>query len=140
MATSTMGYTTRTTARPRMARPVTVAGAVAAAAAVWALAVPVLGVHLLVRFGSGAPQTVGIELVVGASLLGSLLGWGFLAILERRTPRARAVWTRVAIGVLLASLSLPLSAATTNPARAALVLMHLAVAAVLIIGLRFSSR
>ena len=45
----------------------------------------------------------------------------------------------MAVVVLLASLTLPLSVATTNSTRVALVLMHLAVAAVLIPSLRRAS-
>jgi hypothetical protein len=79
---------------------------------------------------------VGIGLVVGASVIGSLLGWGLLALLERRTARARTVWTVVAVTVLLVSLSLPLIAGTTVPAKIALAMMHVAIAAVLIPALR----
>ena len=53
-----------------------VAGAAAAAVAVWAIAVPLLGVQLLVKFGAGAPQSVGVGFVLGASFLGSLAGLG----------------------------------------------------------------
>jgi hypothetical protein len=98
--------------------------------------VPLLGTQLLIRFGIGPAQGVGIESVVGASLAASLLGWGLLTLLERRTRRARTIWSRIAIVVLLVSLSLPLSAGATISSTAALALMHLAVAAVLITGLR----
>jgi hypothetical protein len=49
------------------ARALGVAGAVAGAVAVWAIAVPGLGINLLIRFGSGSPQTVRVELVAGAT-------------------------------------------------------------------------
>lgn len=120
-------------------RAASAAAAVAAAAAVWALAVPALGIHLLVRFGGGSPQTVGGGLVAGAALAASLSGWALLALLERRTRRARAIWTAAAIVVTAASLSLPLSAGVTAAATTALILMHLAVAAVLIPALRHST-
>ena len=113
-----------------------VAGATLAAVAVWALAISILGSSLVIRFGDGAPQTIGIELVVMGSLMGSLLGLGSLVLLERFTDRARTIWTVVAIGVLLVSLSLPLVAGTTVSTKAALALMHLAVASVLIPTLR----
>ena len=38
-----------------------VAGATLAAVAVWMIEVPLLGIHLLTRFGNAAPQTVGID-------------------------------------------------------------------------------
>jgi hypothetical protein len=69
-------------------------------------------------------------------LAGSLAGWGLLALLEKRTTRARTIWTGVAILVLVASLSLPLAAGTTTSTKVALSVMHLAVAAVLISALR----
>ena len=94
-----------------------------AAVAVWALAGPILGTSVVIRFGDGAPQAIGIELVVIGSLTGSLLGLGSLVVLEKFTSRARTIWTAVAIGVLLVSLSLPLVAGTTASTKAALALI-----------------
>ncbi len=136
MSATALGYAPTNPAGLRLTRMLGVAGACAAALAVWTIAVPALGVQLLVRFGDGVPETVGLGLVVGASLMASLLGWGVLALLERRTPRARGIWTVIAIVVLVVSLSLPLSAGTTMSARITLVLMHLAAGAVLIPTLR----
>ncbi len=136
MATTTVGYIAPATAHPTWAKATWVAGACLAAVAVWAVAVPLLGTHLLVRFGSGPGLEVGIASVVGASLTASVLGWGLLALLERRTDRARMIWSRIAVVTLLASLSLPLSAGANISSKAALALMHLAVAAVLIPGLQ----
>ena len=140
MASTTIReYTAPASARLSRTRALGVAGAVLAAAAVWAVAVPLLGLHLMIRFGNAAPESVGIGLVVGASLIGSLLGWGLLAILERRTARARTIWTVVAMTLLLVSLSLPLSAGTTASTKVVLAMMHVAVAAVLIPALRGGS-
>jgi Family of unknown function (DUF6069) len=113
-----------------------VAGATLAAVAVWAIEVPLLGIRLETQFGNAAPQGVGIGAVVLSALAGSLAGWGLLAILERRFARARAIWTGIAIAVLLASFSLPVSAGTTTTTKVALAMMHLAVGAVLIPTLR----
>ena len=123
-----------------LVRSLGVVGAVLAALAAWTVAVPLLGTDLLIRFGSGAPQTIMVESVIGASLVGSLLGWGFLAFLERRTEHAQALWTALAIVALLLSLTLPLSAGATTSAKLALATMHLAVAAVLVPTLVFTSR
>ncbi len=137
MATSTASnYSTAGITQLGRTRALGVGGAVLAAVAVWVVAVPLLGVHLLVRFGSGAAETVGVDYVIGATLIASLAGWALLALLERRTSRARSIWTVVAIVVLLASVSLPLSIATTTGSKTVLALMHLAVAAVLIPVLR----
>lgn len=138
-ATTALDYSTPAIARLGRSRAVGVAGATIAAVAVWAVAVPLLGMQLLVRFGAGAPQAVGIDYVVGATLVASLMAWGLLAMLERRTSHARAVWTSVAVVVLLASLSLPLTAGTSASTKATLALMHVVAAAVLVPALRRSS-
>jgi hypothetical protein len=122
-----------------MYRALGVAAATAAALTVWAVAVPLLGLDLLVRFGSGAPQSVGVGLVLGAGLVASLFGWGLLVILQRRTAHYRTIWTGVAVVALLVSLCLPLSAGTTTSTKIALALMHIAAAAVLIPTLRQSA-
>jgi hypothetical protein len=138
MATTTIRYAAPATGVGRT-RALGAAGAVLAAVAVWAIAVPVLGIHLIIRFGSAAPESVEVGLVAGASALASLAAWGLLALLERRTRRARSIWTAIAVVVLLVSLSLPLSAGTTNSVRATLALMHVVVAAILIPTLRRGS-
>jgi Family of unknown function (DUF6069) len=136
--TSNVRYTFQASARLTRTRAISVATATLAAVAVWAIAVPLLGIHLLVRFGSGPALSVGIEAVVGASLAASLLGWALLSLLERHARRARTIWSRIAIVALLVSLILPLSAGADISTKVALALMHLAVAAVLITGLRHS--
>jgi hypothetical protein len=140
MASTTIrDHTTPTTVRISRARALSVGGAVSAAVAVWVVAVPLLGLHLIVRFGNGSPESIGVDFVVGASVLASLLGWALLALLETRTARARTIWTVLAIAALLVSLSLPVSAGVTTATKAALALMHVAVAAALIPTLRRSS-
>jgi hypothetical protein len=140
MATSTAAnYSPAGITRLGRTRALGVGGAVIAAVAVWVVAVPLLGVHLLIRFGSGAAETVGVDYVIGATLIASLAAWGLLAVLERRTSRARVIWTVVAAVVLLVSLSLPLTAGTTSASKTALALMHIAAAAVLIPTLRHGS-
>jgi hypothetical protein len=140
MASTTRMYTSPAPDRLVWTRGLSVGGGVFAAVAVWVLAVPLLGLHLIVRFGNGTPQTVEVDFVVGASLIASLMAWGLLAMLERRTSRARTIWSVVAITVLLVSFSLPLSAGTTASTKAVLTMMHVAVAAVLIPGLRAGLR
>jgi hypothetical protein len=130
-------------------RALAAAGGTLAAVAAWIIEVPLLGVGLRIRFGGGhgwgghgwgaghgfgggQVQTIGIGPVIGISLAAGLLGWLLLAVLERRTSRARALWTGAALVALAVSLGLPLSAATTTAATVGLIVMHLAVAAVLI--------
>lgn len=137
MATTTIRYAAPAN-RVTRTRALSIAGAVLAAVAVWAIAVPLSGTHLLIRFGSGAAQGVGIDYVIGASLAASLAGWSLLALLERRTPRALRIWTGIAFVVVVLSLSLPLTAGATLSSKVALALMHVAVAAVLIPAMRRS--
>jgi hypothetical protein len=113
-----------------------VLGAALSAVAVWAVEVPLLGIHLTFRFGSGPVQGVGIGAVVIGALMGSLIGWGVLALAERRFRRGLVIWTGLAVAGVLASLSLPLYAGTTLSTKIALSLMHLAVGTVLIPALR----
>ena len=109
-----------------------------AALVVWSVAVPLLGVGLTVRTTPGSTvQTIGAGFVGAVSLLASLLGWGLLAILERRTQRAGTIWTAPAgVVLLLLSLAGPLTAAVTTGGKVSLVALHLSVAAVLIPLLR----
>ena len=116
----------------RRTRPLAVLGAAAAALTVWAVAGPLAGVDLRVRFGSATVQHVGPATVAIVSILAGLAAWALLAALERFTPRARAVWTAIALAALALSLAGPLSSGTTTATKVALAGMHLAAAAVLI--------
>lgn len=107
-----------------------VAGAVAAAVIVWAVAA-LLGVDPEVTPGTDDVQTVEAGSVIVVSAAASLAGWGSLAVLERLWSRGRQVWTVVAVVVLVASLAGPLAGVTTA-ATVSLAVMHLAVGAVLI--------
>jgi hypothetical protein len=102
--------------------------------------VPVLGLHLTVRFGAGHTQTIAIGQVIGVTVAASLLGWLLLTLLERRTPRARLRWTTIALAALAASLTLPLAAGTTTSAVAGLIVMHLTVGAVVIPAMAHTAR
>lgn len=122
----------------KVARAVAVAGAAAAALAVWAIAVPLLGVELQVVPGSDQPGAVGAAHVAISALLAGLAGWGSLALLERVTARARRIWTVLGIVVLAASLAGP-QAGVSTAATVTLAAMHLAVGGVLIPALVHTS-
>src|ERR1700728_1402652 len=111
------------------ARAMCAVGGALAAALAWIVEVPLLGIHLNVRFGTGHIQTIAAGQVIGVSLAASLLGWLLLALLERHTSHARPVWTTIALAALAASLALPLAVATTTSAEAGLIAMHLTVGA-----------
>src|SRR2546423_12910428 len=74
-------------------RALGVLGATLAGVAVWAVAVPVLGVQLAIRFGNADAQNVGIGLVVIASLIGSSAGVGLLIALEKVSVRSLPIST-----------------------------------------------
>jgi len=125
--------------RQTRARALCAAGGAAAAAIAWVIEVPLLGVHLTVRFGAMHPQTVALWQAVVTALVAALLGWLLLAVLGRRTARARAAWTGISVLVLAASLALPLTAATTASAAAGLAVLHLAVGVAVIPGMARTS-
>ncbi|MGP3756242.1 DUF6069 family protein [Streptomyces sp. IBSNAI001] len=123
----------------RRRRLVVTALAVLAPVVVWLAADPLLGHRLRIADGE---QTLDIGALPAAlvALLASLAGWGVLAALERfGGRRARAVWTGAAVVVLALSFVPLTGEGMDGGTRAALALMHLAVAAVLIPGLRTGS-
>ena len=131
--TETTYQTTRVSARTPMAA---VLGATAAAVAIWVVAT-LAGAELTVSFGAGQPiQKVTVINVVVAALVGSLAGWGLLALLRRFTTNARAIWTVIAIIFGVLSLAGPMSTIASVGTKVSLVAMHLAVATVTIVGLR----
>jgi hypothetical protein len=90
--------------------------------------------------GAGHIQTITIGQVIGVTVAASLLGWLLLALLERRTPHARLLWTTLALAALAASLALPLAAATTTSAVAGLIVMHVTVGAAVIPAMAHTAR
>jgi len=121
-------------------RALCAAGGALAAAVAWVVEVPLLGIHLNFRFGTGHIQTIAVGQVIGVSLAASLLGWLLLAVMDRRTPHARRLWTTIALVALAASLALPLAAATTASAVAGLVVMHLTVGAAVVPAMAHTAR
>jgi len=107
-------------------------GAVLATALLWAAARS-LGVDLRVDTRTGLPAlAVTLPLITASTLAASLLAIATRQQLARLTDRASTAWTRLALTVLLVSL-IPLAYVhASGPAKATLVTMHLAVAAVLI--------
>ena len=131
-----MSETTFQTTHTSTVRPITVVlGATAAAVAIWIVAT-LAGADLTVSVGGQPTQKVTVINVIVAALVGSLAGWGLLALLRRFTNNARMIWTVIAIVFALFSLGGPLSATASTGTKVALVAMHLAVATVTIVGLR----
>jgi Family of unknown function (DUF6069) len=107
--------------------------ATVAAAVVWVSAT-VAGVDVAVRSGSSA-RGVGLVSVVVTALVVAVAAAGLLRVLERRTPRARRLWSEIASAVWVLSLAGPTGARTMS-AGLTLAALHLVVGAVVIVGLR----
>jgi nitrate reductase gamma subunit len=115
-------------------RAAVAAGAILVAAAEFAILHSAAGVDLAAHSGESTRQiTVGA--VVVAAAVAALAGWALLALLERRTGRARVWWTSIAVAVLLLSLLVGPLGGVGAGAKLSLALLHLSVGAVLILGL-----
>lgn len=130
MATSTAVDPVARSATTRR-RAATVAGATAAAAAVW-LGARVAGTDPTVTFSGQPPMAIGLSAVLVTAFATSLAAWVTLAVLERWTRRGRAWWRILACAVLVTSFVPILSARADGGTRLTLAVMHLAVAGVLI--------
>ena len=116
----------------RRARALAVAGAVAAALAVWAVGEPLLGHDLVVQQEGQEPRDLGAAAVGVFALVPSRLGWALLAALEGVTPLAGRIWTAAALALLAVSFLPVTGVEATGGSKAVLALAHVAVGAVLI--------
>ena len=116
-------------------RALAVVGAALAPTTVWLLA-QATGIELEVIMAGQPPMVISLPFVVATALAASLAGWAALALLQRMTGHARALWTGLAIAALLASFGPVAIAEATAETRTLLALMHVIVATVLILGLR----
>jgi len=120
----------------RRHRLMTVIAATAATFVIWLIAHPVAGIELDMGKEANDPsRTIGAVSVVTVTAIAGLIGWASLEIFERLTARARTRWTACALLALFISFLGPLGAVTTSAA-IALLSMHLAAGAILILGLR----
>jgi Family of unknown function (DUF6069) len=112
-----------------------VAGAALAPTVVWLLA-QATGTELKVSLAGQPPMVVSLPFVVATAAAASLAGWGALAVLRRVTSHPRRLWTCLALAALLLSFGPVAAVETSTAARTYLALMHIAVATILILGLR----
>lgn len=114
---------------------ITLAAALAAIL-VYTIVVLVLGIEVRVpeSFGSRTLIPLTFDSVVGAAIIAAVAGWALLTVLELVTKKARLIWTVVAVVVFL--FTLPYMPGFRIVDRVVLVLLHTALAAVLIIGMR----
>ncbi|GAA2879269.1 hypothetical protein Acy02nite_77670 [Actinoplanes cyaneus] len=118
------------------ARALVATGAALAAILVYVIADPVLGLDLTVPEAPGSSARVSLEIgpVVITAVLAVLAGWGLLALLERITAKGLTIWTVIALVVL--AVSLPYMPGFTVTERITLAVMHVLLAAILILGMR----
>jgi uncharacterized protein DUF6069 len=135
MTVTTASATTSRLTRATSAAPVAVVGATGAAVAVWLIAW-LSGTELRITPPGQPAMVVALPAVAGTALAAGLVGWVALAFLRRVTRRARTPWTALAVAALVASFAPILSVQASVGVRAILGLMHVAVAAVLVPGLR----
>jgi hypothetical protein len=115
----------------RRIRALATMAAAGATFTLWMIAHPIAGADLVVDTGSG-PTTVTPTAAVLVTVVAGLAAWGLLALVERFSRRAAAIWSWIAGAVVLISLLGPLGSAVGAGATAALVAMHLVTGAVLI--------
>jgi hypothetical protein len=132
MSAPALAPAARSTSARRTARATAAVLAALGAFLVWLIADPVAGVDFSVS-RSGTTTVVGAGMVIGMSLGAALIGWAFLALLERFTSRARTIWVGTAVVVLLLSLVMPFNSGEIDTAAQwSLLSMHVIVGAVLI--------
>ncbi|MGL4742969.1 MAG: DUF6069 family protein [Dermatophilaceae bacterium] len=112
-------------------RALAVAGGAAAGLLVWVLLVPIGGMDLRAG-GDDGGREIPVFAVAVSSLIGGLLGWGIAEVLQRRSARPKRTW--VVLTTVLAALSCinPFFGAADTSSALGLVLMHIAVALVVI--------
>ncbi|SFS13973.1 hypothetical protein SAMN04487783_1740 [Agrococcus baldri] len=120
--------------RRRLRRLGTIVLAALLATAIWAVAVPIAGVTLVVGSGQSA-QHVGPASVAIVSFALGLVAWALLALLERLGPAGRRTWQVAGLLVLIVSLAGPLAMGGALPVLLTLEAMHLVVGVTVILGL-----
>lgn len=121
-------------AKPVTRRSLTVAAAVLAAVVLWLVAVPGLGLDLVVGAGAQAQQVTLVS-VIAAPLLAGAVAWVLLAVLERRTVKAVKIWRITGWTFLAVSLLGPLGMGAAAGTLTVLLLMHGSVGTILMLGL-----
>ncbi len=111
-----------------------IAGAIAAAVAVWLLARYGFGIQIRTPgFGATHPRALNAGLAAAAGAVAGLAGLAATKIIARLATRPRRAWIIASLAALVASLGAPLAGhGVTESQRLVLACMHVAVAAVLI--------
>ncbi|WP_166980022.1 DUF6069 family protein [Paramicrobacterium fandaimingii] len=107
-----------------------------AAELVWAIAVPLAGLELVVP---QAGRTVEPVSIAASVVIAGLAAWGLRAIMAR-TRKGLNAWTAIGAVVLVLSLGGPALSGAIGAVLSVLMIMHVVVGIVLIVGLRLSVR
>ena len=118
----------------RLRRAATVVAATAVDAALWGVA-SALGTDFRLTDSMGS-VVISPTIAASATAIFAVLGWVSLALLERLTRHARTAWIALAVVIAAASIAPIFLEQATGATRAALTVLHLAVAVVLIPGFR----
>ena len=137
-ATSHTGPVRSAVAQRRLHRGGAIVAAMALNAVLWGIA-SLLGTDFLLTDSMGS-AVISLPIAVIFTGVFGLLGWGLLALLERFTGRAVAIWTGVAVAVALLSIVPIFLEGASTATRVALTVLHLAVAAVLVPAFRLDRR
>jgi len=121
-------------AQRRIHRGGAILAAMALNAVLWGIA-SLFGADFVLTDPTGTGVVTLFVAVIFTAIFG-LLGWGLLAVLERFTRRAAAIWTGVAIAVALLSIVPIFLEGASTATRVALTVLHLAVAVVLVPAFR----
>ena len=132
MTTAATPATARSAVATRRIRRVTaIVAAIAANAVLWGIAT-LLGADFVLTDSMGT-AVITLPIVAIFTAIFGLLGWGSLALLERFAhARALTIWTWLAVAIAVLSLVPIFLEGATGATRAGLVVIHLAVAAVLV--------
>jgi uncharacterized BrkB/YihY/UPF0761 family membrane protein len=123
----------------RHRRMLTMAVAVVVPIIVWALA-SAAGAEFVVVNPLIGTLEIDWPLLIVSTLPIALASWGVLALLERLTPRARTIWTIIAVVALALSVVPIAFVDTSDSTRVALGIIHVATGLFLIRMLRHGAR
>ena len=125
-------------ASPWQARSLTIVDAIVVNVVILLIGRLVTGEYPSATVGSDE-QAIGFAPVILVTALVGLAAWGLLALLELMTPRAKTIWTAIAVIVLLLSLLGPLGSGVDGASTLVLALMHIGAAATMIPLMRRSA-
>lgn len=111
----------------------TILAAVMIDVAIWIGAVLIGDVDLAYATAQST-AVVGPASVIAAVIVAGLISWGLLALLDRVTRHAPAIWTTIAVVFLIVSLASPLMTAQSRQSMTTLVCMHVVAAFVIMTG------